>query len=45
MPFCTKYGQDRHLQIVSDHSFLDALIMCIPEDSQLLDMKEDIKKK
>ena len=44
MPMCTKYGKDRHLNIVSNHSFLDALITYIPENSILLEMKEDIKK-
>ena len=44
MPLCTKYGQNRHLQIVSEHSFIDALVTYIPEDSKLLDLKEDIPK-
>ena len=44
MPFCTKYGQDRHLKIISEHTFKDALVTYIPEDSQLLEMKEDIPK-
>ena len=44
MPMCTKYGKDRHLNIISKHSFLDALITYIPEDSILLEMKEDMKK-
>ena len=44
MPMCTKYGKDRHLNIVSNHSFLDALITYIPENSILLEMKEGIKK-
>ena len=44
MPFCTKYGQDRHLEIISDHTFFNALKTHIPDDSELLDMQEDTKK-
>jgi hypothetical protein len=44
MSLCTKYGKDRHLNIVSNHSFLDALITYIPEDSILLETKTYIKK-
>ena len=44
MPLCTKYGKDRHLSIVSNHTFKDALVTYISEDSVLLQMKEDIKK-
>ena len=44
MPYCTEYGQDRHLKIISEHSFKDALVTYIPEDSQLLELKEDIPK-
>ena len=44
MPLCTKYGKDRHLSIVSNHTFQDALVTYISEDSVLLQMKEDIKK-
>ena len=44
MSLCTKYGQNRHLQIVSEHTFMYALVAYIPEDSELLDLKEDIAK-
>ena len=44
MPMCPKYGKDRHLNIVSNHSFLDAQITYIPEDSVFLEVKDDIKK-
>ena len=43
MPLCTKYGQDRHLRIVSNHSFMEALVTYIPESSEMLDLKEDVK--
>ena len=39
-----KYGQDWHVQIVADDTFIDALVTHIPDDSILLEMKEDIKE-
>ena len=45
MPLYTKFGHDNNLQIVSDHTFLDALVTYIPDYSKLLHFKEDIKPK
>ena len=40
LPLCTKKGTNRHLKIITAHSFEDAILTFIQEDSELIEVRE-----